>query len=68
MTTQAWITLVACAGQLALALVALRVVQKPLGLPLALFSLALFGWNIASIAAELSKLEEWHWFELTLNP
>lgn len=68
MTTQAWISLIACAGQLALALVALRAVTKPLGLPLALFSLALFGWNMASTAFELSKQSEWHWFELTLSP
>lgn len=68
MTTHAWISLIASAGQLALALMALRVVQKPLGLPLALLSLTMFGWNIASIAFELSGLQTWHWFDVTVSP
>ncbi|MFL5320516.1 MAG: two-component system sensor histidine kinase NtrB [Myxococcaceae bacterium] len=68
MTTHVWISLVASAGQLALAFAALRVVQKPLGLPLTLLSLALFGWNTASIGYELSGLPAWHWFEVIISP
>ncbi|ATB36078.1 two-component sensor histidine kinase [Cystobacter fuscus] len=53
MTTQAWISLGACAGLLALAGLALvRVGRSPMGLPLAVLCIALSTWNFADFALE----------------
>ncbi|MFY0573075.1 hypothetical protein ACN28S_00715 [Cystobacter fuscus] len=53
MTTQAWISLGACAGLLALAGLALvRVGRSPMGLPLAVLCISLSTWNFADFALE----------------
>ncbi|WNG24000.1 two-component sensor histidine kinase [Cystobacter fuscus] len=53
MTTQAWISLGACAGLLALASLALvRVGRSPMGLPLAVLCISLSTWNFADFALE----------------
>jgi signal transduction histidine kinase len=69
MTFHAWLTLVACVGELALALVAaLRGSRSPLALPLALLSLALFGWNFANLAFLLSGNPAWRWLDVAVSP
>jgi hypothetical protein len=66
MTTHGWITLFACAGQLALALVVLfRGMRSPLALPLVLLSLDLFFWNFAALAYEISGNLPWRWLDLS---
>jgi two-component system, NtrC family, sensor histidine kinase HydH len=51
MMTQAWISLGACAGLLALTVLAVvRVGRSPLGLPLAVLCISLSTWNFASFA------------------
>ncbi|MCY0998308.1 ATP-binding protein [Myxococcus sp. MISCRS1] len=51
MTGGMWISLIACAGQLALAGLALaRVGRSPLALPLSLLSIALSAWNFTGYA------------------
>lgn len=60
MTSQAWVSLVACAGLLALAVLALaRVGKSPLALPLSLLSLALSTWNFAGFAYARSAERDW---------
>src|SRR5574339_790152 len=60
MTSQAWISLVACAGLLALAGLALvRVGRSPLALPLSLLSIALSTWNFADFALAHSGGPGW---------
>ena len=60
MTSQAWISLAACAGLLALAGLALvRVGRSPLALPLSVLSIALSTWNFAEFALARSGEPGW---------
>jgi two-component system, NtrC family, sensor histidine kinase HydH len=60
MSGLAWLSLVACAGQLALAGLALaRVGRSPLALPLSLLSIALSMWNFANFAFAASGEAGW---------
>ncbi|PTL82270.1 nitrogen regulation protein NR(II) [Vitiosangium sp. GDMCC 1.1324] len=60
MTTQAWISLGACAGLLALAgLAVVRVGRSPLALPLSVISIALSTWNFADFALAHSGGPGW---------
>ena len=69
MTTHGWITLFACAGNLALALlVLLRGTRSRLALPLVLFSVVLFFWDFAALAYEISGNLWWHWLDLSTSP
>lgn len=69
MTTHGWITLFACAGELALALLVLfRGMRSPLALPLVLLSLDLFFWNFAALAYEISGNLPWRWLDLSTSP
>src|SRR6266849_1105226 len=55
MSTHGWITVVACTGELALAILAIRLGRRSrLSLPLAFLSLDLFFWNLAALAYNLS--------------
>jgi two-component system sensor histidine kinase HydH len=65
MTGLAWLSLAACAGQLALAGLALaRVGRSPLALPLSLLSIALSTWNFANFAYAVSGEEGWRLISL----
>ena len=69
MTTSQALVALACAGQLALALVAaLRGAGSPLTLPLALLCLDLFTWNGADLAFDLTGQRGWHWLDLGASP
>src|SRR5260370_8787002 len=69
MTTHGWITLFACAGNLALALlVLLRGTRGRLALPLVLFSVLLFFWDFAALPYEISALLWCHWLDLVPPP
>lgn len=60
MTSGMWINIIACAGQLALAGLALaRVGRSPLALPLSLLSIALSTWNFTGFALERSGEPGW---------
>ena len=60
MTTQAWMSLGACAGLLALTILALvRVGKSPLALPLAVLSITLSTWNFADFALANSGGAGW---------
>ena len=62
MTASGYVALFACAGQLLVALFALRRTgSSPLALPLALFSANLATWNFAGAAKELSHDQKWAW-------
>ena len=64
-----WTSLVSCVGILALAvLVLLRRSANPLGLPLGLWALSLFGWNFASMAYRVSGAQSWHLLDIGLSP
>ncbi|XXF79206.1 ATP-binding protein [Myxococcaceae bacterium GXIMD 01537] len=65
MTSQAWVSLVACAGLLALAVLALaRVGRSPLALPLSLLAISLSTWNFASFAHSASGEPGWRFMVL----
>jgi signal transduction histidine kinase len=69
MTVHGWLTLAACAGELALALLALlRGAPSRLALVFALFSLDLFFWNFATLAYEISGTPAWHWLDHATSP
>jgi signal transduction histidine kinase len=69
MSASEWMTLIACAGHLSLALlVFLRGGPSPLALPIALLSLDLFGWNFASFAYGHSGAPVWHYIDRALSP
>jgi two-component system sensor histidine kinase HydH len=68
-TAHGWVTLAACAGELALALITLlRGAPSRLALPLALLSLDLFFWNFATLAYEISGIPAWHWLDHATSP
>ena len=51
MSTQSWVTLIACIGELAVVvLVALRAFGSSLALPLMFLSVDLAAWNFAQLA------------------
>ena len=63
------ISVVACMGHLALAvLFLLRRGPSPLALPLALLSLDLFGSNFAELAYDRSRAIGWHYLDRALSP
>jgi two-component system sensor histidine kinase HydH len=71
MSASGYIALFACAGQLLVALVALRRAgASPLALPLALFSANLAAWNFAGAANGLSRTTywAWDWLDATATP
>ncbi|RKG95311.1 sensor histidine kinase [Corallococcus carmarthensis] len=60
MTGAMWVSLLACAGQLALAGIALaRVGKSPLALPLSLLSIALSSWNFSAFGMARSGDSGW---------
>jgi signal transduction histidine kinase len=68
-STQDWINLIACVGELAVAaLVALRALSGPLATPLMLVSVDFFLWNFAQIAFHRSGLVEWHLLDMVASP
>jgi signal transduction histidine kinase len=69
MSASEWISIVACAGHLSLALlVLLRGGSSPLALPIALLSLDLFGWNFAAFAYGHSGATVFRYFDRSLSP
>lgn len=71
MTASGYVALFACAGQLLVALVALRRTgASPLALPLALFSANLAAWNFAGAANGLlhASFWAWDWLDATATP
>lgn len=63
------VTLVACAGQLGLAVAAMfRGTKGPLALPLALLCVDLFAWNFANLGHQLSGQNLWRHFDLASSP
>lgn len=64
LSTHQWITIAACAAQLALATIALlRISKSPLAWPLALLNLALFAANAGDVASGVTGAEEWIWLD-----
>lgn len=64
-----WVSLVACAGHLAVAaLVIARRARSPLSLPLTLMTLDLFTWNFAALAHHYTKQPAWHWLDVAMSP
>jgi two-component system, NtrC family, sensor histidine kinase HydH len=69
MTVQSWLTLIACAGLLGLAVIALaRGGKSPLALPLALLCICFFSWNLAQLAYEVSGEIQWRRVDTALSP
>ena len=69
MTTQDWITLIACVGELAVAaLVFLRALGSPLAMPLLLFSVDLVVWNFARLAYQRTGAINWHLLDMVTSP
>lgn len=69
MPASEWLNLLGCLGILALALLVLqRRSANPLGWPLGLWALSLFGWNFASVAYRVSGASAWHFADLVLSP
>jgi signal transduction histidine kinase len=64
-----WLTLVACVGPLALAVIAMaRAATSPLALPLAWLSVGLFSWNFATLAHTVSGAPEWRYLDVAFSP
>jgi signal transduction histidine kinase len=69
MTTSQTVSLAACVGQLALALLCVaRATRSPMAVPLALLCLDIVGWTGAGLAYELSGVSSWHWIDHALTP
>src|SRR5262249_37605258 len=69
MTFEQWISVLACAGELTCAALALwRAGGSPLSLPLALLSLNLFAWNFAEFAYSLSAQRNWQLLDVAASP
>jgi len=69
MTTQDWITLIACVGELAVAaLVFLRALGSPLAIPLLLFSVDLAVWNLARLGYQRTGAIDWHLLDMVASP
>jgi signal transduction histidine kinase len=68
-STQSWITLVSCIGEVALVvLVCLRALRSVLAVPLLLLSIDLAGWNFAQLAWQRSGSVEWHLIDMVASP
>ena len=69
MSPSEWMSIVACAGHLTLAVLVLaRRREGPVALPLGLLTLDLFGWNFASFAYARSGAVSWHYVDRALSP
>ena len=69
MSTQSWVTLIACVGELAVVvLVALRAFGSSLAMPLMLLSVDLAAWNFAQLAYHRSGDIRWHLLDMALSP
>jgi signal transduction histidine kinase len=69
MTLHGWVTLVACAGLLALALLAaLRATKSPLAMPLAGLCMVFFSWNLAVLALRITGDVGWHYLDVSTSP
>lgn len=69
MSIQGWLTLVVCAGLLALALLGyLRAGHSPLALPLALLCTGFFSWNMAALAYDVSGDVKWRFLDVATSP
>ena len=69
MSTQSWVTLIACIGELAVVvLVALRAFGSSLAMPLLLLSVDLAAWNFAQLAFYRSGEISWHLLDMALSP
>jgi signal transduction histidine kinase len=69
MTASQIVSLAACAGQLALALLCVtRAGRSPLAGPLGLLCLDVFGWMGAAVAFDVSGVPQWHWLDHALTP
>lgn len=69
MSTQNWVTLIACVGELAVAvLVAVRASGSPLATPLMILSVDLFAWNFAQLGYYRSGRLEWHLLDMVASP
>ena len=63
------LTVVACVGQLALALLCIaRATRSALAVPLALLCLDILGWTASGLAYDLSGVPAWRWLDHTLTP
>jgi two-component system, NtrC family, sensor histidine kinase HydH len=64
----AWLSVVACAGHLALAVLCIaRGAASPVALPLCLLSLSLFGWNFGGLAYQVSGASAYRMLDLSLS-
>lgn len=69
MSFDAWLTLVACAGQFALFLLAVtRGARSPLGMPLALLASTFFSTGLATLANQLTPRDAWRFLMATPAP
>jgi two-component system sensor histidine kinase HydH len=69
MTTQNWVTLIACVGELAVAvLLAVRASGSPLATPLMILSVDLCAWNFAQLGYYRSGRLEWHLLDMVASP
>ncbi len=69
MTLVNWLSLGACVGHLAVALLVLSGrAQSRLSLLLTLLSLSLFTWNFASLAYHFTHRPAWHWLDVAASP
>jgi signal transduction histidine kinase len=69
MSTQNWVTLIACVGELAVAvLLAVRASGSPLTTPLMILSVDLCAWNFAQLGYYRSGRIEWHLLDMVASP
>ena len=69
MSAHAWLTLIACAGQIALFLLAVtRGARSPLAMPLALLATTFFSSSFTALGWELSGRAEWRYLMATPVP
>jgi two-component system, NtrC family, sensor histidine kinase HydH len=65
----AWITLLACVGELLLLFLVLRRgARTPLSAPLIGLAITVFGWNFGALAHAVSGASIWRWFDVTFSP
>jgi signal transduction histidine kinase len=69
MSTQSWVTLIACIGEVAVVLlVMLRASGSPLATPLLWLSVNFAAWNFAQLAFYRSGQIGWHLADMALSP
>ena len=69
MSSQNWVTLIACVGELAVAvLLAVRASGSPLATPLMILSVDLCAWNFAQLGYYRSGHIEWHLLDMVASP